>query len=87
MTMRQAPKYPVYVISKGRADRCLTAKMFLRDDVPFSLVVEPTEANLYAAHYGHDRLLILPFHDLGQGSIPARNWVWEHSKMRGDIRH
>jgi len=33
------------------------------------------------------KILVLPFADLGQGSIPARNWVWEHSISEGHQRH
>ena len=32
-------------------------------------------------------LAILPFSNLGMGSIPARNWVWENSIERGSKRH
>lgn len=81
------PRYPVYVISKGRADCCLTANFLLVDGVDFRLVVEPQEAEAYAAKYGVDRLAILPFSNLGLGSIPARNWCWEHAKASGAERH
>ena len=43
--MKQLPKYPVYVISKGRADNCLTPKFLIQDEVPFFLVVEPQEVD------------------------------------------
>lgn len=82
-----APRYPVYVISKGRADCCLTARTLVRDGVDFRLVVEPQEADAYAEHFGRERLEILPFSNLGLGSIPARNWVWEHAKASGAERH
>lgn len=81
------PRYPVYIISKGRHDNLLTAKFMIADGVPFRIVVEPQEREKYAEIYGDDRLLILPFSNLGKGSIPARNWVWEHSKTAGFERH
>ena len=28
-----------------------------------------------------------PFSNLGKGSIPARNWCWEHAKKNGHFRH
>ncbi|PYU26985.1 MAG: hypothetical protein DMG30_00505, partial [Acidobacteria bacterium] len=31
--------------------------------------------------------LKLPFSNLGQASIPARNWVWEHAVAAGASRH
>lgn len=87
MPDRHLPRYPVYVISKGRADVCKTADFLARDGVPFHLVVEPQERELYASRYGAARVRELPFANLGQGSIPARNWVWEHAKAAGVGRH
>lgn len=81
------PKYPVYVISKGRSSCCLTADILVKDVTPFRLVVEPQEKHLYAEKYGEERLLVLPFSNLGLGSIPARNWVWEHSISEGFEKH
>ena len=81
------PKYPIYIISKGRHDCCLTARFFVEDKVDFKIVVEPPEKQLYADIYGVDKILVLPFQDLGLGGIPARNWVWEHSKAAGHTHH
>lgn len=81
------PRYPVYVISKGRHDCCLTARAFVKDGVPFRLVVEPQERELYAREFGGGPLLVTPFSNLGLGSIPVRNFVWEHAKASGAERH
>ena len=51
------------------------------------LVVEPQEAEEHKSRYGEHRVLALPFSNLGKGSIPARNWVWEHSIKAGAKRH
>lgn len=81
------PRYPIYIPSKGRATRCLTARALVKDGIPFRLVVEPQEADAYAAEFGRDCLLILPFSNLGLGSIPARNWIKDHAIAHGAIRH
>ena len=81
------PAYPVYVISKGRWESRLTVRALERMDVPFYLVIEPQEYPQYAAVVDPMRILVLPFGDLGQGSIPARNWVWEDALASGTARH
>tara|TARA_R110002020_G_scaffold41561_1_gene122500 strand:+ start:2759 stop:3637 length:879 start_codon:yes stop_codon:yes gene_type:complete len=80
-------KYPVYIISKGRHDVCFTADMFKKYKVPFKIVVEPQEFNDYSIFYDQEILIKTPFSNLGLGSIPARNFVWEHSKELGAKRH
>lgn len=81
------PAYPVYVISKGRAETRPTSKALERAGIPYRIVVEPQEYNLYAEVIAPGKILVLPFSNLGQGSIPARNWVWEHSISEGAQRH
>ena len=81
------PQYPVYVISKGRSDSRLTVKALEGIGVPYQIVIEPQEYDAYAAHIAAEKILTLPFSDLGQGSIPARNWIWEHSIEAGAERH
>lgn len=82
-----APSYPVYIISKGRAESRLTVKALDKIRVPYRVVIEPQEFNQYAAVIPAEKLLVLPFSNLGQGSIPARNWVWDHSLSEGHDRH
>lgn len=74
-----APRYPVYIISKGRWESRLTAKALEKMGVQYNIVVEPQEREAYARVIDPDKILVLPFSNLGQGSIPARNWVWEHA--------
>ncbi len=88
MTKRQQPRYPIYIISKGRHDCCLTARALVRDNIDFMLVIEPQEEELYNREFDHGvQLAVLPFSNLGFGSIPARNWVWEDAKAKGAKRH
>lgn len=80
-------RYPIYVISKGRYEQTLTANFLQEDGVPFHIVVEPQEYDLYRKALPEVSILQLPFSNLGLGSIPARNWCWEHSKAEGHKRH
>ena len=99
------PKYPIYIISKGRYENGLrlTQEMRLRSMVyPYRMVVEDSE---------FDRMVVLEnarrednYHflkilertpvlvrcevtDTLGGSIPVRNFVYEHSKSEGHKRH
>jgi hypothetical protein len=80
-------RYPVYVISKGRWETPLTARGLEALGIPYHIVIEPQEAAEYAAVLPSSRILTLPFSNLGQGSIPARNWVWDHAVSTGSARH
>lgn len=81
------PGYPVYIISKGRWESRLTSKALEEKGIPYHIVVEQHEYEFYAEVIKPEKILILPFSNLGQGSIPARNWVWEHSIGAGAKRH
>jgi hypothetical protein len=81
------PSYPVYVISKGRAGPRPTGRWLEKAGVPYRIVVEPPEYEAYAAVIDPARILTLPFAGLGRGSIPARNWVWQHAAAAGCRRH
>jgi len=81
------PKYPIYIISKGRAKSRLTSKALELMNVPYRIVIEPQEYDEYSKVIDENKILVLPFSNLGQGGIPARNWVWEHSISEGHVRH
>lgn len=81
------PKYPIYIISKGRSKTRLTSKALEKMDVPYNIVVEPQEYKEYANVIDPQKIIVTPFSNLGQGSIPARNFVWEHSINAGAERH
>jgi len=80
-------KHPIYIISKGRWESRMTVKALERMGVPYRIVVEPQELDEYEAVIESKKILVLPFSNLGQGSIPARNWVWEHSMQEGSTWH
>jgi len=85
--MAGRPKHPIYIISKGRAYKPLTAKLFEAAGLEYLIAVEPQEVEEYAKALGTERVLELPFSNLGLGSFPARNFCWEHAKKRGASRH
>ena len=88
------PEYPIYVISKGRSENCITADYLIKMEVPFRIVIEKQEWDLYAKHYDENLLLELDLsfkedydtyienfdNSKSKGSGPARNFVWWHSK-------
>jgi len=80
-------RYPIYIISKGRHESRLTSKALESMGVDYKIVVEPQEESAYAKVINRNKILVLPFSNLGQGSIPARNWVWDHSRKTGAARH
>lgn len=81
------PQYPIYIISKGRWESRKTSKALEKMNVPYHIVIEPQEYEQYANVIDPKKILVLPFSNLGSGSIPARNWVWHHSMSIGAKRH
>lgn len=86
--MTKALRYPVFIPSKGRwlPTACLTARRLAADGVAFRLVVEEQEQDFYAAVWGVERLLILPFSNTGTVR-DARNWIKAFSRAEGAARH
>ena len=70
------PRYPIYIISKGRWDTRHTAKSLEELGIPYFIAVEPQEYDKYveATPPGFGTVLKLPFSNHGKGSGPARNW-------------
>jgi hypothetical protein len=87
MNQKYKPKYPIYIISKGRADTGLTYKFLEEMNQPYHIVIEKQEYKQYRKYIDKEKILVLPFSNLGQGGIPARNWVWEHAIATGSFRH
>ena len=83
------PKYPIYIISKGRWESRYTSKALEKIKTPYRIVVEPSEYDNYKEVIDSSKILKLPsnFSELGMGGIPVRNWVWEHSIKEGHKRH
>lgn len=94
------PKYPIYIVSKGRWETRLTSKALERINVPYYIVVEAHERDQYAAVIEPQKVLVLPEKYLkeydtcdevgearGKGPGAARNFCWEHSIGMGFTRH
>jgi len=89
--MKQS-KYPIYVISKNRAETMYTSRSLNDMGCEHTIAVEPQDVDAYnRAFYEFDiktaKLLELPFSNHGMGSGPARNACWEDSIARGAKRH
>ena len=81
------PKYPIYIVSKGRADSRLTSKSLERMNVDYYIAIEPQDYDDYAAVIDPKKILVLPFSNHGDGPGRARNWCWDHSIAIGAKRH
>jgi hypothetical protein len=84
------PRYPIYIISKGRAHSRLTSKTLEAMQVPYHIVIEPAEYESYAAVIDPKKILTLPYdsdpkNPTGPGR--ARNWCRDHSLSQGHARH
>jgi hypothetical protein len=83
------PKYPIYIISKGRYEKRMTSKYLEASKINYKIVIEPQEYEQYSAVIDPKKILILPnkYLNKNQGGIPARNFVLDHSIKNGDARH
>jgi hypothetical protein len=76
------PRYPIFIISKGRAQYGPLTATALRDiGVPFYLMVEPQEYNKYRVlcDWAKD-VLVLPEGNHGKGPGRARNACWDYAR-------
>jgi hypothetical protein len=85
-----APRYPIYIVSLGRANSRLTSKSLEAMDVPYFIVVEPQQYDTYASVIDPKKILTLPYttdpkNPTGPGR--ARNWCRDHSISKGYKRH
>ncbi len=93
------PRFPVYIVSKGRWERNPTSRALKEMGVPFYMVVEAHEKEKYLNIVDEKQILILPqkylddydtfWHDddLRKGPGAARNFVWDHSIKNGHEWH
>lgn len=90
---RTDPKYPVYIISKGRADTMFTSRSLARMRIKHYIAIEPQDQASYEQALinfnikDYVTLLIAPFSNHGDGPGRARNWCWDHSISIGAKAH
>jgi len=77
--------FPIYIVSKGRWENRLTSKALEAMNIPYRIVIEPQEFDQYASVIDPTKILVLPFSNLEQGSIPARNYIWELKKIEKEM--
>ena len=89
------PRFPIYIVSKGRWERNPTSKILKKMNVPFFIIVENQEYENYLNLVDKKQILILPQkykdnydrfwknNDKRTGSGAARNYAWEHSIENG----
>jgi hypothetical protein len=99
MTPQTQPRFPIYIVSKGRADVATTPRVLDHMGTPYRIVVEPDEVDKYRRYFG-DKVLELDMqyksdYDLfwkyppgaKTGPGPARNFAWDHSISEGHDWH
>lgn len=94
------PKYPIYIVTKGRWDYGHTSKALTKMKVPHKLIIEEQEYKAYSKNFDKKNLIILDksyqdkyetCDDLGnnksKGPGPARNFAWDYSISKGHQFH
>ena len=94
------PQFPLYIVSKGRADTRLTSRALEVMGAAYHIIVEEQEYGQYAAVIDPAKILVLDKsfqrdYDAvvslregeSKGSGPARNFAWEHSISNGYSWH
>lgn len=93
------PRFPIYIVSKGRFIKNPTSETLKRMKIPFYVIVEEFEFDEYAKIIDKNQILILPQkykdnydhfwkdNDPRTGPGPARNFAWDHSIENGYTWH
>lgn len=79
----QDVKYPIYVLSKGRADSAKSMDNFEQAGLNPTVFVEAEEEHAYREHYKN--VVVIP--KSGQGVSYVRNYIKDYSITQGDSWH
>lgn len=77
-------KYPICIVSKGRADICTTHKLFKENNIKYFYMVEPQDYEDYKKNFG-DNVINIGKDD--EGIYYVRNFCIEWSKKNGYDKH
>jgi hypothetical protein len=77
--------YPIYIPSKGRADRVAVAGLLQEHGIPFKITVEPQDADAYRVRYTDEQLVVMDANN--QGIHYVRNWMKDHATNEGHAFH
>ena len=83
------PKYPIYIISKGRWEKRYTSRYLEWANIPYKIVIEEQEYDEYAKVIDPKKIITFKKKpsEKDMGGIPARNFVLDHAKKSGAKRH
>ena len=82
---RTVNRYPIYIPSKGRASRDITAKALRESNLDYTIVVEPQDYESYLQTFPKEQLFCMDKDDQGQSYV--RNVCREHSISIGAKYH
>lgn len=81
------PRYPIFIVSKGRAFSRVTARSLDMMGVPYRIIIEPQDWDDYSIFFDPAKLLVAPFANHGDGPGRARNWAWDIAIKEGYAAH
>ena len=82
------PRYPIYVVSKGRWGERTTVKTLDAMGVDYLVAIEEQQYFEYSTYIDKKKLFVLPFAgDHGFGPGPARKSCWDHAAANGHKKH
>lgn len=95
------PKYPVYIVSKGRWKSRLTVKTLEEINVPYKIIIEKEQYDEYVKVINSDNILVLPQDYLDKydtcdgldnilscrGAGAPRNFAWDHALQNNFSYH
>jgi len=95
------PRYPIYIVSKGRWEKRATSDHLHKMGVSHFIVVEENERDFYLSNVSRSAFVLVldpayqrdydTFDELGEtkskGPGPARNFAWNHAIAAGATSH